>query len=165
MGWEWWPRKPPLISKCDWRVSVETQVSALGSWVSNGLQGWVMSSGPKFRVGNICACILSLSVMSDSLQPFGLQPARFLCPRDFPGKTTGVGCYFLLQGIFLTQGSNLHLLYWQTDTLPLCHLESLENMGLGFKKAGLGAGRAETLWILCTHARPVLALEQAEKVN
>jgi len=29
-----------------------------------------------------------------------------LCPWDFPGKNTGVGCYFLLQGIFLTHGSN-----------------------------------------------------------
>ena len=28
----------------------------------------------------------------------------------FPGKDTGVGCLFLLQGIFPTQGSNLHLL-------------------------------------------------------
>ena len=27
-----------------------------------------------------------------------------------PGKNTGVGCYFLLQGVFLTQGSNLCLL-------------------------------------------------------
>ena len=34
---------------------------------------------------------------------------RFLCPRDFPGKNTGVGCHFLLQGIFMTQGSNLGL--------------------------------------------------------
>ena len=31
---------------------------------------------------------------------------RLLCPWDFPGKNTGVGCHFLLQGIFLTQGSN-----------------------------------------------------------
>ena len=31
---------------------------------------------------------------------------------------------FLLQATFLTQGSNLHLLCWQADTLPLCHLES-----------------------------------------
>ena len=30
---------------------------------------------------------------------------------NFPGKNTGVGCYFLLQGIFLTQGSKLRLLY------------------------------------------------------
>ena len=29
--------------------------------------------------------------MSDSLQAPGLQPARLLCPRDFPGKSTGVG--------------------------------------------------------------------------
>ena len=48
----------------------------------------------------------SRSVMSDSLQPHGLQPARLLCPWDFPGNNTGVGCHFLLQGIFPTQGSN-----------------------------------------------------------
>ena len=36
----------------------------------------------------------------------GLLPARLLCPWDFPGKNTGVGCQALLQGIFLTQGSN-----------------------------------------------------------
>ena len=33
----------------------------------------------------------------------------FLCPRDSPGKNTGVGYHFFLQEIFLTQGSNLHL--------------------------------------------------------
>ena len=40
---------------------------------------------------------------------------------DLPGKNTGVGCHFLLQGIFLTQGSNPHLLcllHWQVDSLP-----------------------------------------------
>ena len=31
------------------------------------------------------------------------------------------GCHFLLQGIFLTQGSNLSLLHWQADSLPLSH--------------------------------------------
>ena len=41
------------------------------------------------------------------LSPHGLQPTRLLCPWGFPGKNAGVGCYFLLQGIFLTQGSNL----------------------------------------------------------
>ena len=34
------------------------------------------------------------------------SPARLFCPWDFPGKNTGVGCHFLLQGIFSTQGSN-----------------------------------------------------------
>ena len=50
---------------------------------------------------------VSCSVVSDSLQPHGLWPARLLCPWDFPGKNTGVGCHSLLQGIFLTQ--ELHL--------------------------------------------------------
>ena len=44
------------------------------------------------------------------LQSHGLQHARFLCPGNFPGKNTGMGCHFLLQGIFSTQGSNLYLL-------------------------------------------------------
>ena len=34
------------------------------------------------------------------------QPTRLLSPWDFPGKSTRVGCHFLLQGIFPTQGSN-----------------------------------------------------------
>ena len=37
---------------------------------------------------------------------------------DFPNKNTGVGCFFLLQVIFLTQGLNLCLLHWQVDSLP-----------------------------------------------
>ena len=39
------------------------------------------------------------------------RPARLLCPWDFPGKDTGLGCHFLLQGIFPSQGSNLGLLH------------------------------------------------------
>ena len=38
-------------------------------------------------------------------------------PWDLPGKSTGVGCHFLLQGIVPTQGLNLHLLQWQVDSL------------------------------------------------
>ena len=62
--------------------------------------------------------------MSDSLQPHGLQPARLLCPWDFPGMNTGVGCHVFFGGLFLTQGSNLsllHLLPWQANSLPLSH--------------------------------------------
>ena len=50
-----------------------------------------------------------------------------LCPRDYPSKSIGVGCHFLLQGIFLTQESNPHLLqllHWLADSLPLSHLGS-----------------------------------------
>ena len=35
------------------------------------------------------------SVVSYSLQPHGMEPARFLCPWDSPGKSTGVGCHCL----------------------------------------------------------------------
>ena len=38
----------------------------------------------------------SRSVMSDSSRPHELQPTRLLCPWDFPGKSTGVGCHCLL---------------------------------------------------------------------
>ena len=40
------------------------------------------------------------------LTPWTAWSTRLLHPWDFPGKSTGVGCHFLLQGIFLTQGSN-----------------------------------------------------------
>ena len=46
------------------------------------------------------------SVVSGALRPHGRQPARPLCPWDFPAKNTGVGCHALLQGIFPTQGLN-----------------------------------------------------------
>ena len=48
---------------------------------------------------------------------------RLLCLWDFSGKNLGVDCHFLLQGIFLTQGSNTHL-HWQVDSLPLSYLGS-----------------------------------------
>ena len=62
-----------------------------------------------------------------TLRPHGLQPTRLLRPRASPGKSTGVGCRFLLQGIFPTQRLNLGylcLLHWQAGSLSLCHLGS-----------------------------------------
>ena len=58
------------------------------------------------------------SVVSNSLRPHELWPSRLLCPWDFPGKNTGVGCHFLLQGIFLTQGLNSGLLHCRQIFLP-----------------------------------------------
>ena len=72
---------------------------------------------------------VSHSVTSNPLPLHGLQPARLLCPWDSPDKNTGVGCHSLLQGIFPTQGSNMHLLQLlgqQADSLPLCHMGSLK---------------------------------------
>ena len=69
----------------------------------------------------MCTCVCSVA----SVMSHGLQPPRLLCPWDSPGKDTGVGCHALLQGIFPTQGSNMHLLHWQADSLSLHHLETL----------------------------------------
>jgi len=43
--------------------------------------------------------------------PMDYNPDRLLCPWNSPGKNTGVGCHFLLQGMFLTQGLSPHLLH------------------------------------------------------
>ena len=76
--------------------------------------------------------------MSNSLQPHGLEAARLLCPWDFPGQNTVVGCHFLLQGIFLTQGSNLC-----TDSLPLrCLGISLHNLNEANWKSTGGSNAA-----------------------
>ena len=57
----------------------------------------------------LCFQKWSHSVVSDSLWPYGPWPTRLLCPWYFPGKNTGVGCHFLLQEIFQSQGLNLGL--------------------------------------------------------
>ena len=44
-------------------------------------------------------CLLGHSVVSDSLWFCELKPTRLLCPWDFSGKNTGVGCHFLLQDL------------------------------------------------------------------
>ena len=51
---------------------------------------------------NMYTCVLSHSAMFNSLHPHGLYFARFFCAWDCPGKNTGVGCHFLLQGLFPT---------------------------------------------------------------
>ena len=56
-------------------------------------------------------CLAAKECLTTLLRPHGLQPTSLLCPWDSPGKNTGVDCHFLLQGIFLTQGSNPCLLH------------------------------------------------------
>ena len=62
----------------------------------------------------VCVCVcLCVSVHT-------WYHARFLW--NFPSRNTGVGCHFLLEGIFLTQGLNpslFCLLHWQVNRSPL----------------------------------------------
>ena len=53
--------------------------------------------------------------------PYGLLPTRLPAPWDFPGKSTGLGCHFLLQRIFQTQGSNPDLQYCRQMLYCLSH--------------------------------------------
>ena len=59
--------------------------------------------------------------MSNSLQPYGLEPTRLLCPWDFPSKNTEVDYHFLLQGLFPTQELNLGLLFHRQILYKLSH--------------------------------------------
>ena len=64
------------------------------------------------------SCLTLCNTMDSS------QPGSSI-PGDSPGKNAGVGCCALLQGIFPTQGSSLHLLcflYSQVGSLPLAPL-------------------------------------------
>ena len=75
---------------------------------------------PELRACCVCAQLLQLCpTLCDSMD---CSPPGSSDRGDSPGKNTGVGCHALLQGIFLTQGSNphlLHLLHWQVGSLPL----------------------------------------------
>ena len=92
-----------------------------------------------------------------------LLPSRLLCPWDFSGKTTGVGCHFFLQGIFPIQGLNPCLLHWKVDSLPLSHQGSpLVRIAI-FKKSTnnkrwRGCGEKRTLphcWWECKLVQPL----------
>ena len=67
---------------------------------------------------SLIVCV-SHSVVSDSLRPHELYPARLLCPWNSPGKNTGVDCHSLLRRIFLTQGLEPWSPASQAESLPL----------------------------------------------
>ena len=49
-----------------------------------------------FSLGLLLLLLLSHFSGVRSVQPHRWQPTRLLCPWDFPGKSTGVGCHCLL---------------------------------------------------------------------
>ena len=69
----------------------------------------------------VCVCTQLCPILCD---PMDFSPLG-LCPWNFPSRNTGMGCHFLLQGIFPTQGSNprlLNLLHCRQILSPLGHL-------------------------------------------
>ena len=77
---------------------------------------WKLYKMTKYALKKKLVCVLwSLSCVQ-LFRPRELT--RLLCLWNFPGKNTTVGCHFLLQRAFLTQGLKLcllHLLHWQED--------------------------------------------------
>ena len=72
----------------------------------------------------VCVCVcVSRSVVSNSLRPHGLQPARLLSLWNSPGKNTGVNCHSLLQRNFPTQGSKPSLLHHRQILYHLSYRE------------------------------------------
>ena len=102
-----------------WQLKKEVPNSALGS---RGLMAEVGTPVGR-HIWDWCCCLV-VRLYPILFQSHGLLPASLAWPWDFPGKITGVGCHFLLQGLFLTQGLSLRLLcllHWQADSLPLSH--------------------------------------------
>ena len=59
-------------------------------------KSWPEQESPAWRLevwGGVGWCVLVIQSCL-TLWPHGLQPARFLCPWNSPGKNTGVGCLF-----------------------------------------------------------------------
>ena len=76
---------------------------ATGQWPPS-LWGLALS-GPSLVSPDLLTCVCARSVVSDSLRPCGLELARLLGPWNPPGKNTGVGGHFLLQGLAYLKGA------------------------------------------------------------
>ena len=76
---------------------------------------------------------LVVSVVTDSMQPYGLQPARLLCPWDSPGKDTGV------------QNGQENITYMVMHINKYCHHLRLGTLGRGWSYSHIEAsGRGTT---------------------
>ena len=108
LQWEHRGEKIPSVLGSPRGLQGKAHIGVLLSFWGCGLDKWE---------GSRCSAAQSCP----TLQPHGLQPAGSFVHGISQARIIGTGCHFLLQGIFLTQGSNLHLLcllYCQADSLP-----------------------------------------------
>ena len=99
------------------------QWQILFSWAPKSL--WTVTEAMKLAdtcslEGKLRLCVVVAQLCSTLRDPWTVAH-RLLCPWNSSGKNPGVGCHLLLQGIFPSQGWNLHLRQWQADSLPLSH--------------------------------------------
>ena len=85
---------------------------------------------------------------------------------DFPGKNTGVGCHFLLQGIFLTQESNPGLLHCRQIFYQLSYKGSLKYTGDTHTHTGIKCFSCVQLfvtpWTITYQAPPTIGFSRQE---
>ena len=85
---------------------------------------WILSISASPFITPVCGCAQLCAAFCN---PMNCSTPGSSVHGIFLSKNTGMGCYFLLQGISLTQGSKtslLSLLHWQVDSSPLSHLGS-----------------------------------------
>ena len=92
-----------------------------GTWRLTQVQGNLQPGFSSFMgQNNLRGCSVAQSCLI-LCGPLDCSPSDF--SWNSPGRNTGVGCYFLLLGIFPTQGLNprlLPLLHWQAGSCPTC---------------------------------------------
>ena len=134
-GISYWPVyrfHPTSYVLCSWTPGA-------GSWVTrkdwHRSTGWIDSTtwllpGARFSPPHILefmylekglkgdGCCLASKSCPTLCDPMDCSPPCCSVYGDSPGMNTEVGWYFLLQGIFPSQGWNAHLLHWQEDSLP-----------------------------------------------
>ena len=100
-------------------------------------------------------CVRSLSHVWFFVTPWSVAPQAPLSIRFLSDKNTIVGCHFLLQGIFSTQQSNLHILHWQVGSLTLGHLGNplIEYNQHPYKKGRFGHRAWHRRKIIWRHTR------------
>ena len=126
----------------------------------------------------MCVCVLSHSVMSNSLQPSGLQPARLLCPWGFSRQEYWSGLPCPPPGDLPDQGSNLCLLcllHWQAGSLLLAPpgkptftkgiMSQIHDSGKGTNEPSKGRVRFQMLLIVSQNVRVVAAAADAKSLQ
>ena len=122
--WNWWmcfstiAAQPPFGTLSTPTSSISAVPVTGTAYITQSARGSLLQKHCMLRASPD-ADVLSRWVVSDSLRTMDYIACQTPLSMDSPGKNTGVGGQFLLQGIFLIQGLNPCLLHWQVDSLPL----------------------------------------------
>ena len=106
----------------DWVTSLSLFTFIIGEGNGNPLQCFYLEN-PR-DIGAWWASVYGVTQSWTRLKRLSSSSSRLLFPWDSPGKNTGVGCHALLQGFFLTQGSNPGLLHCRQILYHLSHQEN-----------------------------------------